>query len=42
LKKAELYTNNLVGGDNVDTTFTKQFKAPFLLGFKNGEIKARR
>ena len=37
-EKAELYTNNLVGGDNVDTTYTKQFKAIVPLAFKNGEI----
>jgi YidC/Oxa1 family membrane protein insertase len=37
-EKAELYTNNLVGGDNADTTYTKQFKAIVPLAFKNGEI----
>jgi YidC/Oxa1 family membrane protein insertase len=37
-EKAELYTNNLVGGDNIDTTYTKQFKAIVPLAFKNGEI----
>ena len=37
-EKAQLYTNNLVGGDNVDTTYTKQFKAIVPLAFKNGEI----
>lgn len=40
-EKAELYTNNLVGGDNVDTTFTKQFKAIVPLAFKNGEINEK-
>jgi YidC/Oxa1 family membrane protein insertase len=40
-EKAELYTNNLVGGDNVDTTFTKQFKAIVPLAFKNGEISEK-
>jgi YidC/Oxa1 family membrane protein insertase len=40
-EKAELYTNNLVGGDNVDTTFTKQFKATIPLAFKNGEINEK-
>jgi YidC/Oxa1 family membrane protein insertase len=38
---AELYTNNLVGGDNVDTTYTKQFKAIVPLAFKNGEINEK-
>ncbi len=37
-EKAELYSNNLVGGDNKDTTYTKQFKAIVPLAFKNGEI----
>ena len=37
-EKAELYSNNLVGGNNVDTTYTKQFKATVPLAFKNGEI----
>jgi len=40
-EKAELYTNNLVGGDNVDTTYTKQFKAIVPLAFKNGEINEK-
>ena len=37
-KTAELYSNNLVNDDKVDTTFTKQFKATLPLAFKNGEI----
>ncbi|WP_366182625.1 membrane protein insertase YidC [Flavobacterium ovatum] len=36
--KAELYSNNLVIDQDVDTTFTKQFKAQVPLAFKNGEI----
>jgi YidC/Oxa1 family membrane protein insertase len=36
--KAELYSNNLVNDQDVDTTFTKQFKAQVPLAFKNGEI----
>jgi hypothetical protein len=39
LLTAELYTNNLVGGDNVDTTYTK-LKQSFL-AFKNGEINEK-
>lgn len=35
---AELYSNNLVNDEKVDTTFTKQFKAVMPLAFKNGEI----
>ncbi|MCG9791070.1 membrane protein insertase YidC [Flavobacterium algicola] len=35
---AELYSNNLVDDQEVDTTFTKQFKATVPLAFKNGEI----
>ncbi|MFA9194646.1 membrane protein insertase YidC [Flavobacterium sp. FBOR7N2.3] len=35
---AELYSNNLVNDEKVDTTFTKQFKAVIPLAFKNGEI----
>ncbi|MCW2119267.1 membrane protein insertase YidC [Flavobacterium sp. 7A] len=35
---AELYSNNLVKDQVVDTTFTKQFKATVPLAFKNGEI----
>ncbi|MBA0884696.1 membrane protein insertase YidC [Flavobacterium undicola] len=37
-KTAELYSNNLVKDANVDTTYTKQFKAVMPLAFKNGEI----
>lgn len=37
-KTAELHSNNLVNDANVDTTFTKQFKAVLPLAFKNGEI----
>ncbi|AWG23437.1 membrane protein insertase YidC [Flavobacterium faecale] len=35
---AELYSNNLVKDQEVDTIFTKQFKATVPLAFKNGEI----
>lgn len=35
---AELYSNNLVNDEEVDTTFTKHFKAVMPLAFKNGEI----
>ncbi|MEO8252829.1 MAG: membrane protein insertase YidC [Flavobacterium sp.] len=37
-KTAELHSNNLVTDANIDTTFTKQFKAVMPLAFKNGEI----
>ncbi|RVT71346.1 membrane protein insertase YidC [Flavobacterium sufflavum] len=37
-KTAELHSNNLVKDANVDTTYTKQFKAVMPLAFKNGEI----
>ncbi|GEL12322.1 membrane protein insertase YidC [Flavobacterium glycines] len=37
-KTTELYSNNLVNDANVDTTYTKQFKAVMPLAFKNGEI----
>ncbi|GEC72200.1 protein translocase subunit yidC [Flavobacterium flevense] len=37
-KTAELYSNNLVNDEEVDTTFTKHFKAVMPLAFKNGEI----
>ena len=37
-KTAELHSNNLVKDADVDTTFTKQFKAVLPLAFKNGEI----
>ncbi len=36
--KAELYSNNLVNDDKVDTVFTKQFRAKVPLAFQNGEI----
>ncbi|MFA9190048.1 membrane protein insertase YidC [Flavobacterium sp. FZUC8N2.13] len=35
---AELYSNNLVNDEAIDTTFTKQFKAVMPLAFKNGEL----
>ncbi|CAM2960431.1 membrane protein insertase YidC [Flavobacterium frigoris] len=38
LSKAELFSNNLVNDDKIDTVFTKQFKAVIPLVFKNGEI----
>ena len=37
-EKAELYSNNLVNDEEVDTVFTKQFKSKVPLAFKNGEI----
>ena len=37
-EKAELYTDNFVNDNLVDTTFTKQFKAKMPLAFNNGEI----
>ncbi len=37
-KTTELHSNNLVKDDNVDTTFTKQFKAIMPIAFSNGEI----
>jgi YidC/Oxa1 family membrane protein insertase len=37
-KTAELYSNNLVNDADVDTVYTKQFKAVLPLAFKNGEI----
>lgn len=37
-KTAELHSNNLVNDANVDTVFTKQFKAVMPLAFKNGEL----
>ncbi|HJR99717.1 MAG TPA: membrane protein insertase YidC [Flavobacterium sp.] len=40
-KTAELYSDNLVDDDKVDTTFTKQFKATLPLAFKNGEISEK-
>lgn len=36
--KAELFSNNLVKDEQVDSVFTKQFKAIIPLAFKNGEI----
>ncbi|GIZ09904.1 membrane protein insertase YidC [Flavobacterium sp. UMI-01] len=36
--KADLYSDNLVNDQEIDTTFTKQFKAQVPLAFKNGEI----
>ncbi|MFL9832351.1 membrane protein insertase YidC [Flavobacterium sp. ARAG 55.4] len=35
---AELYSDNLVNDEEIDTTFTKHFKAVMPLAFKNGEI----
>ncbi len=37
-KTTELHSNNLVKDSNVDTIFTKQFKAVMPIAFKNGEI----
>ncbi len=40
-KTTELHSNNLVKDDNVDTTFTKQFKAIMPIAFSNGEINQK-
>ncbi|WPR70416.1 membrane protein insertase YidC [Flavobacterium sp. NG2] len=37
-EKADLYSNNLVNDEEIDTIFTKQFKSKVPLAFKNGEI----
>jgi len=37
-EKAEVYSNNLVNDEKVDTVFTKQFRATIPLAFQNGEI----
>lgn len=37
-KKAELFSHDLVEDEDVDTTFTKQFRAQVPLAFKNGEV----
>lgn len=37
-EKVDLYSNNLVNDQEVDTVFTKQFKSKVPLAFKNGEI----
>ncbi|MDQ5928239.1 MAG: YidC/Oxa1 family rane protein insertase [Bacteroidota bacterium] len=37
-EKADLYSNNLVKDEKIDSVFTKQFKATVPLAFKNGEI----
>jgi YidC/Oxa1 family membrane protein insertase len=36
--KAELYSDNLVHDEQVDTVFTKQFRATVPLAFENGEL----
>ncbi|MGA9639568.1 YidC/Oxa1 family insertase periplasmic-domain containing protein, partial [Flavobacterium sp.] len=36
-EKVDLYSNNLVNDQEVDTVFTKQFKSKVPLAFKNGE-----
>ena len=36
--KVELFSNNLVEDEKIDTVFTKQYKANFPLAFQNGEI----
>ncbi len=38
---SNLYSNNLVNDDKVDTIFTKQFKATLPLAFKNGELNQK-
>ena len=40
-KTAELHSNNLVNDANVDTVYTKQFKAIVPIAFKNGEINQK-
>ena len=37
-EKAKLFSNNLVKDENLDTIFTKQFKANVPLAFTNGEL----
>jgi YidC/Oxa1 family membrane protein insertase len=37
-KKADLYSENLVKDEEIDTVFTKNFKAKLPLAFQNGEI----
>ncbi|HEY0046292.1 MAG TPA: membrane protein insertase YidC [Flavobacterium sp.] len=37
-KTAEFHSNNLVEDEEVDTTFTKQFRAEVPLAFRNGEL----
>jgi YidC/Oxa1 family membrane protein insertase len=37
-EKAEVFSENLVKDEEVDTLFTKQFKATLPLAFKNGEV----
>ncbi|OYU81736.1 MAG: membrane protein insertase YidC [Flavobacterium sp. BFFFF1] len=39
--KAELYSDNLVHNDQVDTVFTKQFRATVPLAFENGELNQK-
>lgn len=34
----EVFSNNLVDDDKIDTVFTKQYKANFPIAFQNGEI----
>ncbi len=40
-EKAELYSNNLVADDKIDTLFTKQFKSKVPLASQNGEINQK-
>ncbi|MFT5964721.1 MAG: YidC/Oxa1 family membrane protein insertase [Flavobacterium sp.] len=40
-KNSELYSDNLVNDEQIDTIFTKQFKAIVPLAFKNGEISEK-
>lgn len=37
-EKAEVFSENLVKDEEIDTLFTKQFKATLPLAFKNGEV----
>ena len=40
-KSAELHSNNLVNDANIDTVYTKQFKAIVPIAFQNGEINQK-
>lgn len=40
-EKAQVYSNNLVNDDKIDTVFTKQFRATIPLSFQNGEINEK-
>ena len=40
-EKADLYSDNLVHDEKVDTIFTKQFRATIPLAFQNGELNQK-